>query len=244
MTCADIDLRQAAYVDGEAGPADRSLIDEHLAVCPHCRDQVSRERAGQALIRARRAALTATAPAPLRSRCAAALAPRRDRPVVRRWVPVSVAATLVLALAGAIFYSLNSPAELLATQLVVDHVKCFKFPPAAAVSDVRSLEQRWEQQEGWAIRIPGSWPEGEIKLIGVRKCLSADGTVAHVMYTCRGQPMSLYVMRRPERGIGVLEVLGHNALIWSGSDRTYAVLGQEPQPELQRVAAYVREHAW
>jgi anti-sigma factor RsiW len=243
-TCAEIETRLAAYVDGEATGADRALVEEHLAACPPCRHQAARERAGHQLIRARRSALGQRAPEPLRRRCAAAGAAGHPRPALRRWVPVSVAATLVLAAAGVIFYSLNSPAELLATQLAVDHVKCFKFPPSTAVSDSAALERRWEQQEGWAITIPRSWPEHEVKLIGVRKCLSSEGAVAHVMYTCRGQPMSLYVMRRADRRAGALEVLGHNALIWSGGDRTYVVLGQEPEPELQQVAAYFRARAW
>ena len=52
--------------------------------------------------------------------------------MVRRWAPLSLAATLVLAVAGVFVFGLNNRVEALAASLAVDHVKCFKVSGADA----------------------------------------------------------------------------------------------------------------
>ena len=236
-TCAEIETLLTPYVDGEAAAHDRTVVDVHVALCSPCRERLQRERDGRELLRSRRHTLAAQAPEWLRARCAGSLRRAGPHPVEaahpegpaaagpsRRWVPLSIAATLVLAVAGAL---LSRPPVALAAQLTADHIKCFKLFPSRNDGDARTFEERWQQREGWAIRIPASWSTGELELLGVRKCLSTDGVVAHVMYTCRGEPLSVYVIRRSERASGVLDVLGHKAVIWSSGGRTYAVLGRE-----------------
>jgi len=246
-SCPEIKALFAPYVDGESTALDRAAVEAHVGVCPPCRDALACEQACRDVLRARRGALHEPAPAPLRTRCAAAGA-SSPAAAPRRWVPLSVAATLVLAVGAALIYNLYAPAEALATQLTLDHVKCFRVGPGAAPAGDPAaaplpalLEDRWRRQEGWGIQVPASWPAGGIALIGVRKCLSSEGSVAHVMYSCRGEPLSLYVLRGSLRADGLLETLGHRAIIWSGADRTYVVLGNEPEPELRRIAAYVRQ---
>src|SRR4030095_4418783 len=101
--------------------------------CPPCRKHAADETAARDLVHAHRDTLRATAPETLRARCAqssavpapSAFGARRSA-LIRRWAPLSVAATLVLAVAGVFVLGLNNPVEALAATLTLDHVKCFK----------------------------------------------------------------------------------------------------------------------
>ena len=102
--CADIDRLMTPYVDGEVGAADRQAIEAHLAVCPPCCAHADAARAARRIVRSQASTLTQAAPAALRARCvgAAPVPGTAARPTgvglwVRRWVPLSVAATVLLA---------------------------------------------------------------------------------------------------------------------------------------------------
>ena len=45
MTCEDMELLLAAYVDGVAEPGDRRFVEAHLRECEACREDVARQRA-------------------------------------------------------------------------------------------------------------------------------------------------------------------------------------------------------
>src|SRR5829696_2149737 len=111
--CGDLDERLALFVDGEDAPDARAITAAHLTACPPCRKHADDEREARDVVHAHRAALGTPAPGALRDRCMAAsalaaaspqarpplMSPRRAS-LVRRWAPLSVAATLVLAVAG------------------------------------------------------------------------------------------------------------------------------------------------
>jgi anti-sigma factor (TIGR02949 family) len=235
--CSDIEPLLAPYVDGEADPAGRAAVEAHLDACPPCRDRIGGERAAREVLRECRASLVRAAPETLRRRCASCLpAP----PGARRWVPLSLAATLVLAVAGVFIYgSFDSGASALATQLAADHVKCFTLPPAGP-ADATAIAREWEARQGWRLTVPPSWPTDALELIGVRRCLSSAGRTAHLMYRHHGRPLSLFVAREEARRPRVLEVLGHETIIWSQGDRTFVLVAREERDEVERVAAYVR----
>src|SRR6185503_2306200 len=70
-TCADLEERLAAYVDGEDTLEERRLVEAHLALCPACRLTAETEAVSRDLIRDHRPALCADAPSGLKARCAA-----------------------------------------------------------------------------------------------------------------------------------------------------------------------------
>src|SRR5213075_1547022 len=110
--CRDLDPLFAPYADGDVPAADRASVEAHLAKCPPCRDRVAEQRTVRAALAAGRPSLRASAPEELRARCAAHAGASRRRlagggAFVRRWVPLSVAATIVLAIAGVFLFSPN-----------------------------------------------------------------------------------------------------------------------------------------
>ncbi len=249
--CQELEQLFASYVDGEAAPDDRAAVDAHVHACPPCRDRIAGERVAREVLRARGAGLRPCASRALRSRCAAQRISRGARGGVftrRALVPLSVAAAVLLAVAASLFFVGNS-VDVLAAQLAVDHVKCFQFPPDRAGDTVDPLAEgrKWEAGYGWPLKVPASAEAEQLELIGVRRCLSSEGRVAHMMYRWRGQPLSVYVLNSRLEGNpdatdveGSLVKMGEQTVIWSRGNRTYAVVGRGPASGLQQVAQYVR----
>lgn len=251
--CHDLEALFALYVDGEAAPREQASIAAHLDRCPSCRDRVNAERSARDMIVSARAGLRVCAPGGLRARCAAQCLRTAvtRRPLFRRaatsWLPLSLAATLVLAVGGVFILGLNNSVQALAAELTLDHLKCFTFPPARVATDAAEAARDWATTGGWELQIPPSLPAQQLELVCVRRCLITDGRMAHIMYKWRGEPLSVYVLpsstgpSSPTREI--VEKFGHEAVMWSGGQRTYVVLARARPGELAPVVDYIRASA-
>ena len=248
--CRDLDPFFASYVDGEVAPADRASVEAHLSKCPPCRVRVAEQRTVRSVLAARRPALRTCASDDLHARCAAHAAGSRlrrfvgSRTFVTRWAPLSVAATIVLAVAGVFLFSPNDRVEALATQLTLDHMTCFQFAPERLQhSDTLTAEHQWLAKQRWGIHVPASSPANELELLGVRRCGVGKGGVAHILYKWHGQPLSVFVVPRTLRGAlpdEPVDTLGHEAIMWSDHDRTYVMLARGRPSELAPVVSYVK----
>jgi anti-sigma factor RsiW len=240
--CRDVEARLTPYVDGEGGDEARRAMEAHLAACPPCRDQVVAERDARELIREHRDALRAHAPAALRARCAAHVRPR-SAGVLRRWVPLSLAASLLLATAGAVIFSITNPIDALAAGFALDHMKCFRVCDTDHPLDASVAESTWQQEEGWPIVVPPSDASEQLELVNVRRCLSTDGLAAHLLYRWHGRPLSLYVLPRNIDGEHIVDRLGHETAVWTTGGRTYAVVSPGHPDGFTTVVHYVKTHA-
>jgi anti-sigma factor RsiW len=252
-TCRDAEEHLAPYVDGEETLAVRVSVESHLAACPPCRELAAAGRSARDLVVEHRADLRTAAPAELRARCAAlqssafakasARQARTSSSVIRKWAPLSLAASLLLAVAAVFVFGLNDRVEALAASLAVDHVKCFKLAGTDTRVDAPAAESRWQQDHGWPIVVPQTAPSEELKLVDVRRCFSTDGRAAHMMYTWRGAPLSLYVLQENAGADRVVEKMGHEAVIWCANKRTYAVIADGHPQDLTRIVDYMKAHA-
>jgi anti-sigma factor RsiW len=252
--CQDLDPLFAPYADGQAAPADCASVEAHLERCPPCRERVAEQRTVHAALAACRPALRPCASEHLRARCAGhARATTSAFPVIRsagmrRWVPLSLAATLILAVGGAFLFGLNNKVEALAAQLTLDHVTCFQFAPQRLGHADASLASReWMASQGWPIQIPATAAAERLELLGVRRCAMSSGRVAHVLYKWRGEPLSVYVVPRTIGSVQdqqeIVKKFGHEAVIWTDSGRTYVILARAHPADLAPVVGYVRAHA-
>jgi anti-sigma factor (TIGR02949 family) len=253
-TCRELEEQFAPYVDGEAPPAARRAIESHLAACPPCLERAGDERSARDVVAEHRGELRAPAPPALRARCLALSASakpigqagagrsRLASTLLRRWAPLSLAATLVLAVAGVFVFGLNDRVQALAASLAVDHVKCFKVE-GSAHSDALVAARDWERDHGWPIVVPQSEPGQQLTLVDVRRCFTTDGRSAHMMYTWRGAPLSLYVLPEDIGRDRVVDKMGHQAIIWCANRRTYAVVAGGHSQDLSQVIAYMKAHA-
>jgi anti-sigma factor RsiW len=240
--CRDLEVHFAPYVDGEETPVARRGVDAHLAACPPCRRLAEVERSARDLVREHRHVLCGRAPQALRSRCArlqrSAVSSRPS--MLRKWAPLSLAASLVLAVAGVFVFGLNNRVEALAASLAVDHVKCFKLSGTEGRAEAAGAERQWQQDQGWAITVPQSEPSQRLTLVDVRRCFSTDGRTAHMMYTWRGAPLSVYVLQGEVGENRVVQKMGTEAVIWCANRRTYAVVAGGHPPDLVEIATYIK----
>jgi anti-sigma factor RsiW len=256
--CGDLDERLAPYVDGEDAPAARGAIEQHLRGCPPCERAAREERLARTMVHEHRDALCARAPDALKARCqqsaasVSQLAPRSQPapfalspPVstfLRRWAPLSLAATLVIAVAGVFVFGLNDRVEALAASLAIDHVKCFKVNGTATEADAQASERAWEADQGWPIVVPQTEASRQLKLVGVRRCISSDGRVAHMMYTWRGEPLSVYVLQAEAGRDAASHTMGAQEIIWRANHRTYAVVSSDASRDLTPILDYIKVH--
>ena len=256
--------RFTPFVDGVLDPIERSLIEAHLGMCEPCRDRAQAEQTARRVMRSRAAALCERAPGGLLARCADAvarpLAPVADgvpltRPwtkislvtpaIMGRWVALSVAATLLLAIVS-VFVSGSSDRldAAFAAQMALDHTRCFEASEATpGALDARQAEARLRDEHGWNIAVPAGTIAAELELQDVRRCAYAQGDMAHIMYRHQGRPLSLFVVPSTQRRARQLEIMRHDAVIWAGDNRTFVLIGQESQPEMTRVAALMQQVA-
>ena len=197
--CGDLDEHLARYVDGEQPDHVRDAVNAHLNACPPCRRRAEVERIAQQVVRARRERLREQAPASLRESVSSFQRPASGSqlsaaslqpPVYRRWLPLSVAATLLLAVAGVFLLGINDRVEALAAGLALDHAKCFKVGTTTGEKDSAASEARWQRAQGWEVTLPQSRDE-QLTLVDVRRCLTADGWSAHVLEQNAGKQVSL-----------------------------------------------------
>lgn len=250
--CRNLEPMLAPYVDGEAEPQTRTAIDQHLDVCPPCRDRVAAERAAREVVLARRQGLRGCATENLRRRCQAqrALAqapgnqPSRPRFSRRAFVPLSMAASLLLVVGTIFFLGLNRGVELLAAQLAVDHVKCHWFADHHARPDPILLSQEWKRERGWPVKVPASTPKYDLELIGMRRCGSTEGPNAHILYKWHDTELSLYVMNtaspRATEQARLVTKAGQETIIWNDEGRTYAVVASGTRRDLAPIVDYVK----
>jgi anti-sigma factor RsiW len=249
-TCREIEAKLAEYVEGEQPSTERAAVDAHLQSCPPCRTRAVGERAAHELICSRRQSLRVAAPGRLHERCAAQRALGRPPAATlsrQPWVRFSLAASVLLAAAIFLVFGWGSSVETYAAQLSADHLKCFQFPPdAASAPDVAMLGHTWQVTNGWGLKLANAAPIEGLTLLGIRRCSSSRGRVAHILYRWHGDPLSVYVLnhrfdhRADASQDHDVTRLGEHAIVWTEHDRTYAVVGDRRLPDLQRVATYVR----
>ena len=194
-----------------------------------------------------RSAICTRAPEALRARCAnlqaSALPTPSARPstLLRRWAPLSLAATIVLAVAGVFVFGLNDRVEALAASLAVDHVKCFKVGGGGR-ADAPVAEKQWLDDQGWSVVVPPASAAEQLTLVDVRRCFSTDGRVAHMMYSWRGAPVSLFVLPENIGRDQVVQKVGQQAVIWCANNRTYAVVAEGQPKDLTPIVSYMKAH--
>ncbi len=250
--CRDVDVIMTAYVDGEVAAEEAVAVRAHLAECPPCRERAAVERTAREVLHVRAAALGEQASASLRARCVA-MTPtvsgtggRADGIASWRrasgWVPLSMAAAVLLAVGAVFVVGQNQRLEAaFAAQLALDHDRCFTHLDGVVPEfDQRQAELSLASDHGLNVTMPAE--SSDFDLIDVRQCLYDEGEMAHVLCEWRGHPVSLFVVPGRSDREQLLEIVGHDAAIWSESDDTYVLVADRGPVDVGRVAEYVRQY--
>ena len=243
--CASIDPLITPYIDGDIGAPERQMIDEHVRACPPCYSRVAAERAVTELMRTRRIELAGDSASPaLRDRCAAlrrlssATASAGSANVWRaRLAPLAVAASVTVVAGVASLYLLtNRSSQLLAAELTADHVKCFGMQTVLRVQDQAEAERTMASTFGWHMPLAEAAARAGMELLGARVCLYGRGLAAHLMYSHNGKPVSVFMLPEMSQPESVVDVMGHEAAIWSNGGRTFVLVAREPDDRAEAVA--------
>jgi anti-sigma factor RsiW len=242
--CQEIEPLVTAWIDDVVSDEGRRIVDDHFRVCPACWRRARAEGSVRELLRSRAAeALRVEPPPDLKARCEALWAPRPTAWKLPRALTRAVPASMAAALAGVLIYGLTaSSTRTLAAQLTLDHMKCFALAsePATPIQhDV--VETQLQERYGWSVEVPGDSVAQQLRLLGGRRCLYGEGTIAHVLYRHNGSPLSLFMLPDDVRASEIVDVMGHEAIIWAQNDRTFVLLGSEPRPEMEMIASYIRQ---
>ena len=223
----------APYADDLLASDTRAEVERHLGECPPCRAAATQEQAGRTLLKARAQHLQQTPlPPGLRTRCEALARDHKSSSSARpsiwysRLAAAVTIALIVFATAAAILGLATRRSDvLLARQLTIDHVKCFRlFAEPGAHLDAADAERTLRERYGWNVHVPPSSGSAGISLIGARRCLYAAGSIPHMLYRADGENMSLFVLEGEGGRSADVTTLGHRSKIWSEGSTTYVLV--------------------
>lgn len=243
--CREVDPLVTRVADGEATDAERRRVEAHTRQCAPCGWGLHAEREAGKLVRERGGALVGHAPSGLRARCTVERAveafprPRRAPFMSRAGWPMTLAATLLLAVAGAALSGLIvDSSKAAAAQLALDHLKCFTLFEEPAGLAPAAVQAELKARHGIDIVVPsGSAAEG-LTLVGGRRCVYLDGLVAHLLYRKGAARVSLFVLPTGTKlGQTEVDALGHGAIAFTKGGRTWVALARVPRTELRAIAA-------
>jgi hypothetical protein len=209
---------------------------------------VSAEQAVRALLLARRTVLAAAeVPPGLRARVTSpargtTLPPSAARSWRDRVMPLTLAASLVLVVAAAFVYEATARStQLLAAELTADHLKCFRVinNVMGTHHEPQAVESSMASGFNWQMHLPEHAEEIGLELVGARPCLYGEGILAHIMYRHNGHPVSIFMLPRSARAEELVEVMGHQAAIWSVGNRTFVLVAREPRADVERMTSFV-----
>jgi len=252
--CRFVVAHVTSYVDDLIEADHRVEVDRHLEGCASCRLVVASERGGHDALRHHAARLREeplpgeTLPPGLRSRCESIVQGGSASARVPGWrrtlVPTVLSVILLVFTASAIFALATRRSDaVLAAQLTADHSKCFKlFVGEESSMSAEEAEQFLSQQYGWKIHVPPS--TAGMQLLGVRRCLYADGLIPHVMYRSNGEDLSLFVLNGVTRHATDLVTFGHRSQIWTRGDTTFVLVSPtEKSDRLDEATRYMMKEA-
>ncbi len=239
--CPQVDSLITPFVDGEASDAERQEVETHLERCPPCQRQAVAESTARELLRTRSGRLSDSASSELRERCRTArdLAARGSAARGwRRWQrPLAVAAIVLLSVAGAVSWGVVfHPAEAMAAQLTLDHLKCFAVAGRSDGATPAMVSAELKARYGWDVPVPeGPGSEGLVLVAG-RRCLVLNGAVAHVLYTRGPVHVSVFVLPATGTLQGRVDILGHTAVMFRRGVQTVVVLSRDDPSNVQLLA--------
>ncbi len=73
----------------------------------------------------------------------------------------------------------------------------------------RRVADYLRERYGFAARVPASDANMGLRLVGARRCITGEGTNAHMLYTWQGQAVSLYMLPGVGHTRPAHDVLGH-----------------------------------
>ena len=160
----------------------------------------------------------------------------------------SASATVLLAVGGVFIAGQQERLEAaFAAQLAIDHEKCFtEFGTGHPPLDAAAAEDHLATVHGVDVVVPVGDGQEQVALVDARSCEYDGGRMAHLLYEVEGRQVSLFVVPDGSHAERSIEVVGHQARLWSAADVGYVLVGDVggagDTAVMDKVAAYMRAY--
>lgn len=119
-------------------------------------------------------------------------------------------------------------------------MKCFAVNDLLGTHQTpAAVERMLAAKFDWRAELPPDGADG-LELVGARQCLYGEGRVAHLMFRRGGHGVSVFMLPKMTRPEQFVDVMGHEAVLWSVGGRTFVLIAKEPRPEVERMASIVQ----
>jgi len=243
MNCETTDELLNAYVDGELDLMTEVDVEKHLSSCRGCKDRTRALRELRSGFSDK--TLRFDAPAELREKVSRSMsAAEAFRPKIRkpwiRWMPaLATAAALMLVIAFFVFRSQPSNDDLIANELVSDHVRSMMVDHLADVpsTDQHTVKPWFDGKLDYSPPVTDLASQG-FPLTGGRLDYAAGRPIAALVYQRRLHPINLFVFptteadSRPKTSTRQ----GFNVVHWTRQGMTFWAVSDLNPDELQQFA--------
>jgi anti-sigma factor RsiW len=247
MNCNELKLLLDGYSDGELDLVEHGQVEMHVGDCSACRDIYQKN------ISLRNALAHESfyyrAPAHLRERVFASFEPfendGREKLSWWQWRPWlswewAAAFSLLVIVIMLAMWSVRSPDDALANDLVASHVRSLM---ADHLTDVASTDQHtvkpwFDGRLDFAPPVIDFAPQGFV-LVGGRLDYASNRPVAALVYKRRQHLINLFIYPEPSRfpaSEGSTVKQGYNLIHWNQSGMTYWAVSDLNLEELRQLA--------
>ncbi len=238
----------AALLDGELAPSDQQQLEQHLAICPHCRADLARQRLARLALR--RLSVSLSAPSGQRSQARLALERRAPagRKLRRLVLFGGMAATVILALAAWNYMTAPVASPDLLARVVLAHQQVTEGPaPVSLATSNPDLVATWARSgTGKNFEVPSLEAAG-YHLLGARTEPDVAPGAITLVYerngvraTCTVLPASGPLLTRlalpPAVAIHQTSIRGSNAASWRDRDTIYVLVADLDMQALLHLA--------
>ncbi|HEY2847788.1 MAG TPA: anti-sigma factor [Pyrinomonadaceae bacterium] len=256
MNCENTDELLNAYVDGELDVMTESDLDKHLSTCKGCKDRTRALR----LLRSSFAegSLRFEAPDDLREKVRDAISSQPSavsnqagkqppnyplssiRYPLSRWFPgLAIATVLLLVFAFMFFRSQPSTDDLVASELVSDHVRSMMVDHLSDVvsTDQHTVKPWFEGKLDYAPPVTDLASQG-FPLTGGRLDYAAGRPIAALVYQRKLHAINLFVLPTTESDTPprMSSRQGFNLVHWTRQGMTFYAVSDLNLDELQQFA--------
>ena len=245
MPCEHWTEKLDAYLDGELPVEEARALNEHLRQCANCAAEGLRR---VQLKRAVQAAAQQFAPDPaFRARIQTKISSRQPTPRSRRWLPVLVAATAVLALIASFLFTFQRTRtiEQQLSELIDQHVATLASSnPVDVISSDRHTVKPWFQG-----KIPFTFNLPDLQgspfvLVGGKVSYIRQSPGAELLFRIRQHQVSVFIFQ--ERSISddgasqaVRTTLSFQVRSWRRNGLRYFVVGDASPSDLDQLSELI-----
>jgi anti-sigma factor RsiW len=256
MDCSELERLLPAFADGEFVDGDRALVEDHLAGCPRCREEVAAQAEFRAFLQAK-IGTPRRAPDHLRNRIRHDLAVESTRRQAGRFAGyLGVAAGIALVASGGYIVAgetaATAPEELVA-EAVEKHARRLPVEVTPASGDVGGW---FRDKVGFHLRVPQFRAEGAPRLVGARLANVREREAAYLVYgdddPVRRMTLLVYpgdglaLPDGPRRRVNGHDIVlanqkGYNVAMWSQRGVVYSLVSDLDENDVLELVADVEE---